>query len=546
MSLLDPGSTEGQVPATSVSPAPALGGASSAPALEIRSLSKTFVGGRALDEVDLTIPAGEVHALLGENGSGKSTLIKVLSGYHKPDAGAHLMIAGVELTTGAALASYQAGARFVHQDLGLIEDCSITDNLAFGPGFPTRFGTIRHRMAHRRTTEALHAVGLDVDPKLLVSRLSPAQKTGVAVARALLVDPAAPAHLLVLDEPTARLPEHEVLALLDMVRRVASSGIGVLYVTHRLDEVFELADRASVLRDGHLVACEQVADLTRESLLHHLLGAALEKVHREHQDVQASVAPVLQVLGLSSDALDNVSLEVRPGEIVGVAGITGSGREALVASIFGARLRDLGSVVVRGTTLPGQRPDLAMAAGVAYVPAERKLEGCFVDLTARENIGFASLNAFWRRPALRQAQERAMAERWFEDLDIRPRTGAEQKMSTFSGGNQQKVIYGKWFQRKPVLYLLDEPTQGVDVGAKAELHKALFRAAEQGAGVLVSSTDIDELITICDRVIVLRGRQVVAHLHGSQITPHALTRASLGIDDGDTASAGTLEAGAPR
>ena len=528
------------VPAAATGPQPE-------PALRVRALTKTFGGGRALDSVDLEIVPGEVHALLGENGSGKSTLIKVLSGYHRPDAGSSVEIAGRALPFGSALGSYELGARFVHQDLGLVEASSIGDNLAFGPGFPTRLGTIRARVARQRARRALEEMELDADPRDLVASLSPAQKTGVAVARALLADDGHPARLLVLDEPTARLPEEEVEHLLEIVRTVARRGIGVLYVTHRLDEVFEVATTATVLRDGRKVATEPVAGLTRDVLLHQLLGAALEKAHRLEAEVHAEPGvPALSVTGLVSEVLREVSLVVRPGEVVGLAGITGSGRDALCATLFGARPRDGGTVVVGERELPAGRPDLAMARGVAYVPAERKLQGCFVDLSARENIGLTSLRALWKLPRVHRGAERAMARRWFDRFAVRPVDGVELPLSSFSGGNQQKVVFGKWFQREPVLFLLDEPTQGVDVGAKAELHRALFDAARAGAAVLMSSSDVDELVTTCDRVVVLRGGRVVASLSGSDLTVHALSRASLGISHPPSAAgpASTIEQGA--
>ena len=498
-------------------------------ALDVAGLTKTFVGGRALSQVDLRIAAGEVCALLGENGSGKSTLIKVLSGYHSPDPGAVVRIGGQELEFTSPQSSYALGARFVHQDLGLVEESSIADNLAFGPGFPTRFGTVVERRARERARAALTAMGLDVDPGLKVGRLSPAQKTGVAVARALLRDDASPARLLVLDEPTARLPEEEVEQLLAIVRTVAANGIGVLYVTHRLDEVFDVAERAVVLRDGVRVVSEPVAGLTRDTLLAQLFGETLEKAHRRADQVAAETPPVLRLTELRSEVLRGVSLDVRPGEIVGVAGVTGSGREALCATVFGARVFDDGQVEVRGEALPAHRPDLSIGRGVAYVPAERKLSGCFLDLPATENISVSSMTSVWRFPLLRRRTETQIARGWFERLGVRPVKAVGAPMSSFSGGNQQKIIYGKWFQRTPSLFLLDEPTQGVDVGAKAELHKALFRAAEEGAGVLVSSTDADELVTISDRVVVLLRGRVVATLEGRDLNVHELTRAALGI-----------------
>lgn len=517
-------------PDASAVPTDLQGGPSAPPALAIEGLTKTFVANRALDAVDLTIAPGEVHALLGENGSGKSTLIKILSGYHRPDPGGVVRIGGQELDFGTPHASYLLGARFVHQDLGLVEESSITDNLSFGPGFPTRFGTVNDRQARRRAHTALSAMGLDIDPKLKVAKLSPAQKTGVAVARALLPDDAHPAKLLVLDEPTARLPEEEVEQLLSVVRTVSAAGIGILYVTHRLDEVFDIAQRATVLRDGTRVVTAPIAGLTRQALLEHLFGDKVARAHRQVELVDDVVQPVLRLDEVTSEALRGLSLEVRPGEVLGVAGVTGSGREAVCATIFGARPRDGGSVEIRGKVLPAKRPDVAIESGVAYIPAERKLTGCFLDLPARENVSITSMKDVWSFPVLRKGLEAKIVRGWFERLDVRPIKGVNTPMASFSGGNQQKIIYGKWFQRKPVLFLLDEPTQGVDVGAKAELHNALFKAAEGGAAVLVSSTDVDELATISDRVVVLAGGRIVTTLVGAEIDVHAITRAALGID----------------
>ena len=505
-------------------------------ALEVVALSKTFAGGRALDEVHLDVGRGEVHALLGENGSGKSTLIKVLAGYHRPDAGGVVRIGDRELSFGSALASHELGARFVHQDLGLIETSSVGDNLSFGQGFPTSFGTIRRATARQRAERALAGVELDLDPEMLVGALSPAQKTGVAVARALMSEEPGAVRLLVLDEPTARLPEAEVEHLLEIVRSVCRRDIGVLYVTHRLDEVYDIAARATVLRDGHRVAMERVEGLTREALLGHLLGAALEQPHKSEAEQQRR-PDVLTVQCLSSEVLQDVSFSVRAGEVVGIAGITGSGREALCASIFGGRPRDAGEVLVSGDVLAPGRPDLAMGLGAAYVPAERKLQGCFVDLTARENLSISSLSGLWGRVRLSRRKEVEQARRWFGRFDVRPSGDVDKPVSAFSGGNQQKIVFGKWFQRKPSLFLLDEPTQGVDVGAKAELHAALFEAARGGAGVLMASSDVEELTTTCDRILVMRAGRLVAELSGSDINPHAMSRAGLGLMDDEAADA---------
>lgn len=498
-------------------------------ALDVRALSKTFAGGRALNEVDIDLGAGEIRALLGGNGSGKSTLIKVLSGYHRPDPGCSILIGGEPLQAGDPSSSLRLGARFVHQDLGLVESSSVLDNLAVGAGFPTRFGTIRSRDARRRARAALAQVELDIDPEQLVETLTPAQKTGVAVARALQPIGGSVARLLVLDEPTARLPEQEVERLLALVRAVARRSIAVLYVTHRLDEVFDIADTATVLRDGVKVFEGPIAGLTRDDLLRHLFGNALESADAITA-VERTTEPLLDVRDLCSEALVHVSFDVHPGEIVGVAGITGSGREALCATLFGARPRDRGEVRMNGQVVTGDRPDLAIASGTAYVPAERKIEGAFLELTAQENITIGDLRSFWRAPKLRRRAEDAAARKWFDQLEIHPDDGTKRSMATFSGGNQQKVVFGKWFQQGPTVFLLDEPTQGVDVGAKAELHRCLTNAAHAGAAVLMSSSDTEELTATCSRVIVLRNGSIVAELVGADINPHLIARASLGIE----------------
>lgn len=500
--------------------------------LDARTLRKTFAGGLALDGVDLRIAEGEIHALLGENGSGKSTLIKIVSGYHRPDTGSSVELGGEHLHFGDPASSARLGARFVHQDLGLVETSSILDNLSVVVGFPTRFGTVRRNAARELTHSALARVDLDLDPDMMVGALSPAQKTGIAVARALLPVGGREAKLLVLDEPTARLPEQEVERLLSLVRTVAANGVGVLYVTHRLDEVFDVAETASVLRDGRKVFEGPVASLTRESLLVHLFGAARPKIAAHETDGFGDV--LLDVRNVGSEALTDVTFTVRRGEVVGVAGITGSGRDALCGTLFGARPRDTGEVHVDGHLVTSGRPTSAMERGVAYVPAERKIHGAFLGLTARENISIGDLPRFWRLPSLRRSAESKATARWFEQFDIRPGVGSERLVSTFSGGNQQKIVFGKWFQRTPMVFLLDEPTQGVDVGAKGELHRCLADAAANGSAVVMSSSDTDELTSACSRVIVLRNGKLVAELTGDQITPHEIARAALGIGADDT------------
>lgn len=502
------------------------------PALAARDLGKTFSGIRVLHAVDLKIDPGEIHALLGENGSGKSTLIKILAGYHKPDPGGKVLIDGHEVLLGSADAAYSAGCRFVHQDLGLVETSSVLDNLFLNCGFPSKFGTISGREARSLARAQLAKVGLTVDPQTPVGALSPALKTGVAVARALLVDRSVMARLLVLDEPTATLPDNEVQHLLEIVRRVAQQGIGVLYVTHRIDEVFHLAHNVTVLREGRKAATTPVTELDRKRLINLLVGRELEEIHAAAESLHVDEgSAVLDVRDLYAGPVRGVSFTCHPGAIVGIAGITGSGRETLLGSLFGAHPRESGTVEVDGGLVTALKPAQAMSAGMAYLPPDRKVLGGFMEFTARENLTLCDLSPFWSRLHLQRRREVAEAREWFERLEVRPIGGHDQRLATFSGGNQQKVLFGKWLRRVPKVLLLDEPTQGVDVGAKAGLHRLLIQAANSGAVVVVSSSDVDELTAICQRVIVLRNGRIAADLSGSAVSVPNIARASLGTDD---------------
>jgi len=503
------------------------------PALEAKALKKTFAGVVALNGVDLAIRPGEVHALLGENGSGKSTFIKILSGYHDPDPGGEVRIDGQSMHVGSPDSAYALGCRFVHQDLGLVDASSVLDNLCMNTGFPTRFGTVMPGKARKQAQADLAKVGLaDVDPATQVGALTPAMKTGVAVARALRTDSGTGVKLLVLDEPTATLPDNEVQHLLGIVRQVAATGVGVLYVTHRLDEVFQVADTVTVLRDGDKVATEPTTALDRKLLVNLLIGTELDELHAavEHMQAPATGTPVLEVECLRAPPLDGVSFSIAPGDVVGIAGITGSGRENLLGAVFGARVRDAGTVLIEGAELTANRPDLAMGAGMAYLPPDRKILGGIMEFSARENLSLSDLSPFWKGGLIRRRAERHETNSWFERLSVRPAGAVEQRLMAFSGGNQQKVLFGKWLRLAPRIFLLDEPTQGVDIGAKAELHRQLLDAAEQGAGILVSSSDVDELAALCRRVLVLRDGKIVTQLSGARLTVANIARECLGAE----------------
>lgn len=498
--------------------------------LEVDTVSKTFARTKALSGVSMTIEPGEVHALLGQNGSGKSTLIKILSGYHAPDPGGGIRIQDRELPSQSPVQSYRLGCRFVQQDLGLVPTLSVLDNMALGSGFPTTLGTIRERASFKQAVDDLAKLSLEINPRALVSTLSASERTGVAIARSLRDDPEYPACLLVLDEPTATLPVDEVDHLLDRVSAMAATGVGVLYVTHHLGEIFRVAHKVSVFRDGIVVGAGPVGDFDHAAIVQLLAGEELlvEETESRRQKTARAAArrheTVFEIKDLRAGALAGVSLQAGSGEIVGIAGLAGSGRDSVLGASFGALPRVAGEVTIAGTSLPPGRPDLAIGAGVAYLAPDRKIGGGVMTMSARENLTLPDLRPFWKRGVLRSRAERTRTKDWFERLSVRPPTAVDEPLGIFSGGNQQKILFGKWLSQKPSVFLLDEPTQGVDVGAKADLHRELVAAAEDGAAVLVSSSDLEELADLCDRVLVIVDGKVSSVLEGAELTEGTITR----------------------
>ena len=500
---------------------------SATPALSIESLSKTFAGQRALHDVAMTVMPGEVRALLGQNGSGKSTLIKVLAGYHSPDPGAVVNVGGQPLVFGSPKSAFELGCRFVHQDLGLLGSLSIADNLAFTGGFPTVAGTVRGREARRQAALDLARVGVDADPASPVRDLTAAARSGVAVARALKEVQGHAPRLLVLDEPTAALTGDDVTMLLDVVRRVAASGVGVLYVSHHLDEVFQIADTVTVLRDGNQVASPPMSQLDHRAVVELLVGDKLSEL--EATDGAGGVPAgdqVLSVEKLTAGTLFELSFKARASEIVGIAGVDGSGREGVLGAVFGGRPRS-GHVVHLGNDLPANRPDIAVKSSIGYLPADRRAHGGFTGLSATDNIAISDLSPFWSGLRLQRSRQRAVAREWFKRLRIKPADAYTRDLFAFSGGNQQKVLLSKWLRCSPTTLLLEEPTQGVDVAAKVELHKAIVDVAASGACVIISSSDTDELVGLCDRVLILRRGRLVRELSGSELTAAALSHEVL-------------------
>jgi ribose transport system ATP-binding protein len=499
--------------------------ANASPVLAIRGLSKTFPGTRALDRVDFDVRPGEIHALIGQNGCGKSTLIKVLAGYHQPDSGTEIELAGEPVDLRDTIASRNAGLRFVHQDLGLVETLSAVENLTLGRELETAFGgRIRWGAERRDAEQRLRALGYDFDVRRPVAELSAAERTGVAIARALW--DWEEARVLVVDEPTASLPRAEVKTLFEALRRVRAKGLGVIYVSHRLDEIFTIGDRVTILRDGRLVGTWNVEDVDQDRLVSLMVGGEeLRPAQARTFDGSEDVA--LEVRQLRGVEVDNVDFDARRGEVLGIAGLTGSGREEMLSLLFGAVSRG-GTVRVDGAAVaPG--PHAAMAAGVALVPADRRGQGAIVGLSVRENCTLTDVRRHTARAGrLDRAAERAEVGDWIERLAVRP-PRPEAVFGTLSGGNQQKIVLAKWLRRKPRVLLLDEPTQGVDVHATATSHGLAREVAADGAVVVIASSEDTELCDTCDRVLVMRDGAVVAELEGDRLTPEELGRLQLEI-----------------
>jgi ribose transport system ATP-binding protein len=500
--------TENVAPARR-SPAPVAG-------LRLRSVSKRFPGTQALQDVSFEVSRGTIHALMGGNGSGKSTLIKILAGVYRGEPGGSVACGNVversdRITPAWAAA---AGLRFVHQDLGLFERLSVAENLFAGRRVPRRHGGLSWRRLERMAQERLDRLEIPVAASALLASQRPADRTLVAIARALPGPGEANSTLLVLDEPTARLAPAETQKLLVALRRYAGQGQSILFVSHRLDEIFGLAESATVLRDGRVARTGPLSDLDEAALVESMVGHALVRDPRIRRT--SGGAPVLKVSQLASGSLTGIDLTVDRGEVVGVAGLVGSGRTQLLEAIFGARPLDAGTVEIDGGIVRGGIA-AAIRRGISLVPEDRGAEGIFASLGIAENLSAADSGRYSKRLVFRHSAERRDAARVVADLQVRA-TSAQAIVHTLSGGNQQKVVLGRWLGMAPKLLLLDEPTQGVDVAAREDLYRQIDAAAARGCAVILVSSAIEELLRLADRVVVLSGGQIVAQAAGELLT----------------------------
>jgi ribose transport system ATP-binding protein len=502
-------------------------------ALRLRGVSKTFPGVQALVDVDLEVRPGTVHALLGHNGSGKSTLIKCLAGVQDPDSGAEASVFGRPLDLGDGDSAAQAGLRFVHQDLGVFPELSIADNIALGTGY-TRGGLrlIDWRRQMARAEELLARFGVALDPSRPLAEASPPQRAVIAIVRAVAGWPGAQG-VLVLDEPTAALPAHEVDMLFELIRDISGRGAAVVLVSHRLDEVMAIADEATVLREGAKVWSGPLAGVSLPALVDLVVGTSAEAVAElaPHRAPAQGGAPVLDVRGLRAEYLRGVDLTVRPGEIVGVAGLLGSGREEVPYVLAGAQTSGVsGSFSIDGKVVDRFSVRAARARGIALVPADRGTEAIIGGFLTTENVSLGALSGITRFGIFAPSAERSLARRWMRSVHA-DEAYAPRPITTLSGGNQQKVVLARELSVAPRVLVVSEPTAGIDIGARNVIYQELRRRADKGLAVVMASSDMEDLLACCDRVIALRDGRIAGEFSGDRLTKSALAYAIEGAHE---------------
>jgi rhamnose transport system ATP-binding protein len=491
------------------------------PLLQLNQILKSFGAVRALKGVSFSLRPGEVHALLGENGAGKSTLIKVIAGAHSPDGG-EILIEGQRLSRLSPRLARHHGIACIYQQPALFPDLTVAENIALGvqqPKFHHRMSWGRQR---RQAQELLKRVGAQIDPDSEIRSLSMPEQQLVEIAKAL----GAGARILIMDEPTASLTRQEVDLLLGVVRELRAQGVGIIYISHRLEEIFAVADRVTVLRDGESVGTEVVSGMDEATLIKRMVGREVAAIYPPSEGAPGGVVLGLRGVGCRASGVHGIDLDVRAGEIVGLSGLVGAGRTELARILFGITPADSGVMEFFGKPVQISSPQAAVEVGIAYVPEDRRKHGVILDMPIAANLTMAVLPTFFPGGWLRLEAERLLALDSIRDLGIKA-SGPDAAGGSLSGGNQQKVALGRWLAIRPRLLILDEPTQGVDVGAKAEIHKIIRRLAKEGLAVLMISSDLPEVLGMSDRIAVMRGGALAGILPGGA-SAHEVMAVALG------------------
>ncbi len=505
------------------------------PLLQLSGISKTFPGVRALDNISFDVFPGEVHALLGENGAGKSTLIKIIAGVYQPDAG-EMLLNGQPVQFSHPGQAQSAGIAAIYQELLLYPELTVAENIFMGHAPHNRLGGVDWAAMNQQARGILASLeieGLDVTRK--VGSLTVGNRQRVEIAKALSQD----ARILIMDEPTAALTEADVQSLFNTVRLLRTRGVAIIYISHRLQEVFILADRVTVLRDGHYVGTKPVSETREEDLVSMMVGRTIDDMFPKLATEIGK--PVLEVRDLWHKPLTKgVSMTVRAGEIVGLAGLVGSGRSELAQVIFGMTPAESGEILIDGKPVHIKNPGQAMNLGIAYVPEDRGTQGLIRQMKIRENVSLAILRSLVRGAFVDRRSEKSLAERMIGQLSIRAYS-TEQVVNKLSGGNQQKVVVSKWLASKPHVLIMDEPTRGVDVGAKAEIHRLISLLAQQGLAILMISSELPEVLGMSDRILVMRGGKIVAEYSREQANQELVVTAMMSDTDNARKMASPLE-----
>ncbi len=490
------------------------------PVLEMRGISKSFPGIKALSDVDLAVQAGEVHAIVGENGAGKSTLMKILAGLYQPDAG-EIVLDGEAVRISGQLDARRRGIGMVYQELNLVPDLSVAENIALG-AMPSRFGLVRRRALAQTAIDVLTALDARIDPRTQVGSLTVSQQQLVEIAKAYAAHP----KIIVLDEPTSSLSEHEAQALFRVIQAMRADGIAIIYISHRLREVLDLADQITVLRDGRQIETRPAAGLSAGEMITLMVGRDLTDVFPKTKVPIGEV--VLEVDGLGrAGSFENVTLNVRAGEIVGLAGLVGAGRTEIARAIFGLDRADSGIVRVRGDDVHARTPRQGVRAGIAYVPEDRKRDGIVPSASIKDNIALPVLSAVSRAGWISRSREREVVSAKVDELGVAPPM-IDRRVDTLSGGNQQKVVIAKWLATRPDVLVLDEPTRGVDVGAKADIHTIIGHLASTGVAILLISSELPEVLAVSDRIYVLHEGRVSAEFDRASADERSVMHAATG------------------
>ncbi|TJZ91966.1 sugar ABC transporter ATP-binding protein [Paracoccus gahaiensis] len=491
--------------------------------LSLRGIVKTFPGVRALDGVRLDLFPGQVTALIGENGAGKSTIVKVLTGIHQPDEG-QILVAGEPVRFPTAQAAGAAGVTAIHQETVLFDEMTVAENIFIGHAPRTRWGLIDRRAMRTRAAEILRGIGSDLDPATRLRDLGIASKHLVAIARALSVD----ARVVIMDEPTAALSHKEIAELYELVEKLKAQGKAILFISHKFDEIFRIADRWTVFRDGAFVGEGAMGDVTEGDLVQMMVGRSVDQIYPKRP---ARIGPpVLTVAGYCHPTeYEDITFTLHQGEILGFYGLVGAGRSEVMQALFGISQPAKGACRIAGDVRVIRSTAQAVQAGIVYVPEDRGRQGAVKGLPIFQNVTLPSLARTSRGGFLRLAEEFALAREYTQRLDLRA-ASLDQDIGLLSGGNQQKVVIAKWLATQPRIIILDEPTKGIDIGSKAAVHDFMSELAAQGLAVIMVSSEIPEVLGMSDRIIVMREGRIAGEFAGPAMTPENLIRAAVGIE----------------